>query len=216
MSLLNFLSQPVKRIIHIGSAAGSEEIPLYDSLNIDEVVWIDANPMLIERLRKRLEEVQPKFKSYIFESVITDKVGELTDFHLYYANDNYGMSSIFEKVSGSDGKEDYEFNRQFHEGTLQLESNTIDNLLETNNIDFNFDLINIDVQGAELVVLSGAKKTLESSKSINSEVTFRNHDYSGGVYFDELSKYLSLFGYNYVGNTSVSGDGSYGDSFYTK
>lgn len=216
MSLLNFLSQPVERVLHIGSAAGYEEIPFYDSLDVKEVVWIDANRMLIDKLKKSLDDFKPKYKSHVFHTLITDKVGEPTDFHLYYHLDNYGMSSIFEKVSGSDGREDYEFNRQFYQGTLQLESNTIDNLLEENNIDFNFDLINIDVQGAELVVFSGAKKTLKNSKSINTEVTFRNHDYDGGVYFDELSKHLFSYGYNYINNSYVSGDGSYGDSFFTK
>lgn len=216
MSLQNFLSHSIKRVLHIGSAAGSEEIPFYDSLNVEEVVWIDANPMLVDNLKKSLEESNPKYKSYVFQSLITDKVGEMTDFHLYYAGDNYGMSSILELVSGSDGKLDHEFVKQFHQGTLQLESNTIDNLLETNNVDLNFDLINIDVQGAELVVFSGSKKTLENSTSINVEVTFRNHDYDGGVYFEEISNFLNTFGYNYVDNTYLSGDGSYGDSFFKK
>ena len=215
-NIKDFLKNPIKRVLHIGSADGSE-IPIYDSIQVDEVVWIEANPVLVESLKQRLETIQPKYTSHVFNKLITDKVGELTDFHLYYSGPNMGMSSIYQKVSGACGREDAEFNRvNFYKGTIQLESDTIDNLLESNSIDLDFDLINVDTQGAELVVLSGAKKTLEKSKAINTEVTFHTHDYDGGVYFDDLSKYITSFGYQYKGNTELCSDGSWGDALFER
>lgn len=215
-NIKNFLHKPIKRILHIGAADGSE-IPIYDEMSVEEVVWIEANPILVEKLNERLNTIRPNYKSYVFNKLITNKIGEITDFHLYYSGENLGMSSIFKKTSGACGKENAEFNeKNFYRGTIQLESDTIDNLLEKNNIDFGFDFINLDTQGAELVVLSGAKKTLEKSTSINTEVTFHTHDYNGGVYFDELSDYICSFGYEYKGNTEICSDGSWGDAFFSK
>lgn len=216
LDIKKFLQNPVKRILHIGAADGSE-IPLYDEFLADEVVWIEANPVLVDKLKERLKSLNPRYKSYVFNKLITNKVGEITDFHLYYSGENMGMSSILKKVSGACGKENAEFNQKnFYQGTIQLESDTIDNLLLSNNINLEFDLINLDTQGAELIVLSEAKKTLEMSRTINTEVTFYSHDYDGGVYFDNLSEYICSFGYKYVGNTEISGDGSWGDSLFSK
>lgn len=221
MSRFNKLSQflsgkDVNRVIHIGAGNGGEEINFYNSLNAKFVVWIEANPDLIESLKTNLEK-GTTFDSVVFNSLITDKVGEITDFHLYYWQDNTGMSSIFKKVSGSVGRETKEENeKRYYKGTLQIKSDTLDNILSENNIDYDFDLINIDLQGAELIAFRGASKLLENSKNVNSEVTFHTHDYDGGVYFSQLKEHLEEYGYKYVGETDVCSDGSWGDSFFSK
>lgn len=208
--------QNVERVIHIGAGTGGEEINFYNSLNVKFVVWVEANSELIEPLKNNLDK-GTTFDSVIFNTLVTDKVGEKTDFHMYYWQDNTGMSSIFKKVSGSMGRETAEDNeKRYYKGTLEMESNTVDNLLEGDNIDFSFDLINIDIQGAELLALKGATKLLENSKNINTEVTFHTHDYDGGVYFSELKEYLEGFGFSHKGETDLCSDGSWGDSFFSK
>lgn len=214
--LQKFLSgQTIERIIHVGAGNGGEEIDFYNSLNAKFVVWIEANSSLIQDLKNNLNRAT--FQSRIFNTLITDKVGESTDFHLYYSGSNTGMSSIFKKTSGACGKEDAEFNeKNFYVGTVQMESDTLDNLLESDGIDFSFDLINVDLQGSELVAFRGAKLLLENSSNINTEVTFHTHDYDGGVYFQDLKEYLEQFGFTHRGETDICGDGSWGDSFFSK
>lgn len=208
--------QQVKRIIHIGAGTGGEEINFYNSLDAKFVVWVEANSELVEGLKQNLDK-GTTFDSVIFNTLVTDKIGEKTDFHMYYWQDNTGMSSIFKKVSGSMGKETAEDNeKKYYKGTLHLESNTIDNLLEDDGIDFAFDLINIDIQGAELLAFRGATKLLKNSRNINTEVTFHTHDYDGGVYFSELKEYLEEFGFIHRGESDICSDGSWGDSFFSK
>jgi len=214
--LQKFLSgQTIERIIHVGAGNGGEEIDFYNSLNAKFVVWIEANSSLIQDLKNNLNRAT--FESRIFNTLITDKVGESTDFHLYYSGSNTGMSSILKKTSGACGREDAEFNKKnFYVGTVQMESDTLDNLLESDDIDFSFDLINIDLQGSELVAFRGAERLLKNSSNINTEVTFHTHDYDGGVYFQDLKEYLEQFDFTHRGETDICGDGSWGDSFFSK
>jgi len=217
MNLNNFISnKQIKNVLHIGAYRG-EEVDEYEDWGFEKVIWIEANPEIYRELVDNINNTEPCFESIMINELITDKDDEETDFHLYYWKDNRGMSSIFKKISGSAGKMDAETNeKNYYNGTIKLNSITIDTLFERNNLDFDIDFINIDTQGAELLIFKGAKKLLENVKYINSEATFSFHDYENGVYFDELSNYLKQFGFIHKGNPSVSGDGTWGNSFFEK
>lgn len=213
MSLI--LDKKVKNVFHVGAYKG-EEMPLYVQNGAEKIVWVEANPVLYSDLILNCNNSQyENLENICFNYLISDRDDIETDFHLYYAGDNLGMSSIFEKTSGSAGKEDAEFNKRFHNGTLKLKSITVDTLLEKHNLGYDFDMLTMDVQGAELLVLNGAKKLLENVKYINSEITLFAHDYDGGVYFDELYSFLKKFGFVHV-NNDLCGDGSWGDAFFIK
>lgn len=213
MSLI--LDKKIKNVFHVGAYKG-EEMPLYVENGAEIIVWIEANPVLYSDLVSNCNNSQyENLKNICFNYLITDKDDIETDFHLYYSGDNLGMSSIFEKTSGCAGKVGPEFNKQFHNGTLKLNSITVDTLLERNNLGYDFDILTMDVQGAELLVLNGAKKLLENVKYINSEITLFAHDYDGGVYYDELYSFLKTFGFVHV-SSDLCGDGSWGDAFFVK
>lgn len=217
MSLSKFIDKkPIKNVLHIGAYNGGEA-PAYNSWGFEKVVWIEADPEIYKELVNNISNGEYSFESILFNQLVSDKDDEDTDFHRYHYQDNRGMSSILKKISGSAGRESAEYNEKtYYKGTIELKSVTIDTLFQRDNLDFDIDFINIDTQGSELLILSGAKKVLEKVKYINAEATFSVHDYENGVYFDDLYDYLKQFGFVHVGNPSVSGDGTWGDSFFEK
>ena len=217
MSLTSYIKgKNIKTALHIGAYTG-EELSNYASWGFKKVIWVEANPQMYIELCDNLTKTDYGIENITFNELISDKDDEPTDFHLYYWQDNRGMSSIFKMVSGSAGQiTAQECEKRFYNKTIKLNSITIDTLFERNNLDFDIDFINVDTQGAELLVFSGATKLLENVKCINSEATFFSHDYENGVYFNDLYDYLKKFGFVHIGNPSVSGDTSWGDSFFEK
>ena len=76
-----------------------------------------------------------------------------------------------------------------------------------------FNLINIDVQGFELNVFIGAKKTLNTIDYIIAEVN-RDELYENCARVEEVDAYLGLYGFERK-ETSWAGM-SWGDAFYVK
>lgn len=77
----------------------------------------------------------------------------------------------------------------------------------------NFNFINIDVQGYELEVFKGAEKTLEKIQYIMTEIN-RDELYKGCVQIQELTEFLSKFGFELVEETWDGG--TWGDGFFIK
>ncbi len=75
------------------------------------------------------------------------------------------------------------------------------------------NFINIDVQGFELEVLRGAKKTLENIKWILSEVN-RAEVYENCAQVEELDSFLAKFNFSRV-ETNWAGQ-TWGDALYVK
>ncbi len=209
-----FCSKNIKKVLHIGADRGGE-LPLYHNMGVEKVVWVEANPEVYEELLENIRIMNiSKVESICFNSLISDNDDVETDFNLYYGWDaghlvgNKGMSSILEAKNSWWGSECYR-------GTIKLNSITIDTFLERNNLGYNFDLLNMDTQGAELMISKGATKVLENIKFINSEVTFYNAPYHDNPLFDELSEYFQKFGFNHV-ETELSDDRNWGDAIFAK
>lgn len=213
--LNNLAGKNIKRVLHIGAYTG-EELSEYANIGVNEIVWIEANPYIYNELVENLSKSNHGINNISFNSLVSDKDGEETDFHLYYYNDNRGMSSILKMVSGCAGQTSAEdVHRMFYKETLKLTSITVNSLLEQNNISFDFDFLNMDTQGAELLISKGATKVIENVRYINSEVTFFAHDYENGVYFDELYDFFKQYGFVHTAS-DLSGDQSWGDAFFER
>ena len=172
----NILSKDINRVLHVGADRGGE-LPQYKEMGVGEVVWVEANPEVYGELVENLEIMNiSEVKSSPYNQLISDKDDVELDFNLYYGWDaghlvgNKGMSSLLKAKNSWWGSECYK-------GTIKLNSLTLDTFLERNELGYSFDMLNIDTQGAELMVLSGAKKILENVKIINCEVTFFNPEW---------------------------------------
>ncbi len=161
----NILSKDINKVLHIGADRGGE-LPQYKEMGVGEVVWVEANPEVYGELVENLEIMNiSEVKSSPYNQLISDKDDVELDFNLYYGWDaghlvgNKGMSSLLKAKNSWWGSECYK-------GTIKLNSLTLDTFLERNELGYSFDMLNIDTQGAELMVLSGAKKILENVKEI--------------------------------------------------
>ncbi len=204
----------ISRVLHVGADRGGE-LPQYQQMGVDEVVWIEANPEVYDELLENLKIMNIKdVNSLPFNQLITDKDDVETDFNLYYGWDaghlvgNKGMSSILKAKNSWWGSECYR-------GTIKLNSSSLDTFLERNNLGYNFDLLNMDTQGAELMIAKGGTKVLENVKVINTEVTLYNPYYHGNPLMGELEDYFSKFGFRHI-HTELGGERCWGDAVFIK
>ena len=204
----------IKKVVHVG-ADRSGELPQYKNMGVEEVVWVEANPEVYQELLENLELMDvSEVKSLPFNQLISDSDDIETDFNIYYGWDaghlvgNKGMSSLLKAKNSWWGSECYR-------GTVKLQSSTLDTFLEKNSLGYDYDMLNMDTQGAELMVCKGAVKLLESVKYINSEVTLYNPQYEGNPLFNEIYDFLKPFGFIHI-ETELSGDGNWGDAVFEK
>lgn len=203
----------IKNVLHLGADRGGE-LPQYSAMGVEKVVWIEANPEVYQELLDNLKIMNiDSVESIPYNQLITDQDDVPTEFNLYYNSDagylvgNKGMSSILKAdpswwVSGC------------YRGSIQLNSLTLDTFLERNNLGYDFDLLNMDTQGSELLICNGATRLLNKVKYINCEVTLSNPLYENNPLFEDVTNYLTKFGFSHI-STELSGD-NWGDAIYSK
>ena len=191
-----------KGVIHIGAHIG-EEHEVYSSLGIDNVVWIEENKDIFNKLCKRLE----CFKTYSFFNYLVSDVDDKK--YIFYVTNNGESSSLLEM-------EDHliEHPHIYVDKTLELTSKTIDSIIHTNNINpKSYNFLNLDIQGAELLALNGATMLLKDIDYIYSEVNIK-HLYKDCALIEELDLFLKNYNFKKVEQNILSH--GWGDAFYIK
>jgi FkbM family methyltransferase len=120
------------------------------------------------------------------EIAITDIEG-MAKFNVY-DSDNSGFNSLAKRPL-----EKYGINVKPVD-IENVHTTTIDKYCETNGIR-HIDLLKIDVEGAEFLVLKGARRMLEDQKISCGIFEFGQTTYDMGNNPDEIEKYLAQFGY---------------------
>ena len=172
-------------VIHAGAYTG-EEFHHYLANGIDNCIFFEANPVLAEKLRGHVG------KDRAFEYLLHEVDDLEIPFKLIYSDDgqNMGCSSVFDLDKHA---EYYPHCKKVNEIILKTKSlNTIFHLHEL--ADDRFDFINIDVQGAELLVLKGASYILPYIDAIMTEFTTESL-YKGGCQLSDLDEYLIPMGF---------------------
>ena len=183
---------PLRGVIHVGAHRG-EEVHQYEELGAKKIIWVEPNPDVFKEMEILLNDAEAATESAAFEYAASNVDHETVDFNLYYGPDaghltgNKGCSSLL-KAKGR-------FEEWFQE-TIKVETITIDTLVEENDFEYaDYDLLNLDVQGAEMLALEGATKTLNNVNYISTEATWDNPDYVGNVMYDELKVFLESKGF---------------------
>jgi FkbM family methyltransferase len=147
-------------VFHVG-AHECEELSAYNQLGVSSntVIWVDAIPQkVLEAKNRGIENV--------YHAVVTDKDDEDVVFNV---SNNFQSSSVLEL-----GTHAYEYPHVVYVDTLHQKSITIDSFFHRNNIDpSKYNFWNFDIQGAELLALKGATKSLPYVKAIYLEVNER-------------------------------------------
>jgi len=183
---------------HIG-AHECEELSFYNQLGIfnEDIVWIDAiNSKVIEAKNRGIQNV--------YNAVITDKDDEDTTFNI--AN-NFQSSSVLNFGTHSQEHPHIIYVDKIHQKSL-----TIDTFFERNNIDpAKFNFWNFDIQGAELMALKGATKSIQYAKAIYLEVNEKELYENCGL-INEIDNFLLQYNFKRV-FTSMTEHG-WGDALY--
>jgi FkbM family methyltransferase len=181
---INAFLKDAKGVIHVGASYGQER-DVYADLNLP-VIWVEAEPSVYRALKGNL--VGRFSEQQALNYLVTDKDGETVDFHIAC---NQFSSSILEMKGHTEIWPDIKMIE-----TVQLPSATLPAIIEKEQIDLaQFDTLILDVQGAELKVLEGAKDILKSFRFLRIE-TADFEIYEGCALDHQLDAFLIAYGFS--------------------
>lgn len=189
-------------VIHIGAYEG-EEIQTYLNMGLTKVLFVEANPEVFARLQKKMAIIpQVQVANY----ALCDRNGWV-DLHIAASEQS---SSI---LSPKNDHQQSLYTREISQVTV--EAKTLDSLLEELELaPLDFNILNIDIQGAELLALQGAANALEFVEGINIEVNYEEI-YLGCALIDDIDEFLEKVGFHRVATTTPY-DHTWGDAFYVR
>jgi valyl-tRNA synthetase len=98
--------------------------------------------------------------------------------------------------------------------TIKVKSSRIDTLIKENSINIqDYDFVNIDIQGAELLALKGFGDCLRSVKYIYTEVN-TNFLYKDCALVSQIDEYLEKYEFKRVATAMTKYE--WGDALYIK
>ena len=190
-----------KGVVHIGAHL-LEERDEYIKHNLTNTIWVEANPHTFNQLMT-LDRCDDET---FFNQCITDKDNEIYNFHI---TNNGQSSSILELHK----HEDYH-PHIFVTENIQVKSKRMDSLISENDINIqNYDFLNLDIQGAELLAIKSFGDLINNFKYIYTEVN-TDYLYKDNALMSEIDEYLKK--YNFVRVETVITDAEWGDALYVK
>ena len=189
-----------KGVFHVG-AHECEELLFYNSLGVknEDIVWIDA-------VENKVNEAIQRGIPNVYNSLITDKDDEDVFFNV---SNNIQSSSILDF-----GTHSREHPHVVYVDKVLKKSITVDTFFEKNDLDASeYNFWNFDIQGAELIALKGATKSLQYVKALYLEVNEKEL-YKNCALIDEIDEFLSKHNFKRV-LTKFTQHG-WGDALYLK
>jgi len=150
-------------------------------MGIANIIWIEADPGLTRWLVEHCREP-------VFNYAMCDQDHTKRDFHLAN-NDGESSSLLWPK------EHIQEYPVIGFDEIIQVPAITLDTLIAEQNIvidEYNF--VNMDIQGAELLALNGMTKTLLHIEGVYTEVNFIEM-YEGCGLVGEVDTYLADYGF---------------------
>ena len=190
-------------VVHIG-AHEAEELEPYRQLGWGKraTVWVDAQPAKAALVRDRVR-AYPEHR--VIEAVLWDRAGERLEFK--ETNDTQA-SSLLELGVTTEIYPDIVVT-----GVREVITQTAADALPFDELG-RVDLVNLDIQGAELHALKGFGEHLGQVRAIYSEVNSREL-YRGGALFGELDEWLTGRGFRLVDQEMLWGV-AWGDALWLR
>jgi len=183
---------------HVG-AHNCEELVYYNKIGIkdEDIIWIDAIPSKVDEAIKR-------GIPNVYNAIITDTDDKDVTFNIA---SNIQSSSILEL-----GTHKYEYPNIVYFNTIKTQGITIDSFFERNNINpSKYNFWNFDIQGAELLALKGATKSIQYAKAMYLEVNEKELYKKCGL-INEIDVFLLKYNFKRV-LTKMTPQG-WGDALY--
>ena len=170
-------------ILHLGAHRGSEA-EVYNWFN-KKVIWVEGYPQIYENLKQNINNY---YQQESILALLGDK-NEIVKF--YVSNKDSSCSSIFDFSNEVKNKKLWSNLDLKMLKTTSLEMKKLDDVLSQNNInpkDYNHWIV--DLQGAELQTLMGAKESIKYCKSIYIEISKKQYYDGSSTKWEDLKNYL--------------------------
>jgi FkbM family methyltransferase len=190
-----------KGVLHVGAHFG-QEAPEYAAIGCNRMIFIEAIPEVYEKLK---ENTRQYMDAMAINACISDVDGDTTWFNI--ANNEGQSSSLLEL-----GIHKTEHPDVMYSDRIEVTTTRLDTLF--NDFPLECDMLNLDLQGAELMALKSLGSMLNDFKWLYIEVN-KAPMYVGCPLVEEIDEYVSKFGFHRV-ETKWCGRFSWGDSIYIK
>lgn len=191
-------------IIHAGANLCQENI-LYEKSDFGPIYWLEAIPNLVTLSEGKLIDSN---KQFVVEAALWSAHGIKMEFNI---SSNGGLSSSLLKLK---------WHRALQPSIslgeiIQVSTTTIDHLVESLVLpQGTVSLLVLDLQGAELNALQGARKILGRTLAIHCEVS-RVQLYDSQPTFQDIHKFLTAEGFILIKH-DLLGDNYSGDALYIR
>ncbi len=176
-------------IVHVGAHAG-QEMPHYLALEPALIVWVEADPALLPRLRGAVEAAASPISQLVVNALIADTDGQARAFHRF---SNHGQSSSLFRATRAlqDRWPDVSETGE----VLQLVSARLDTVLRAQGVaPADVDVLVLDMQGAELMALAGAGDYLGGAEFVEVEAS-QEEIYQGAPLADAIEAAMADAGF---------------------
>lgn len=187
-----------KGIIHVGANHGGEVVH-YSAIGAAPNLFIEAIPEVYEKCRALVEQYPG---NHALNAVCGKRDGDLVVFNV--SSNPGAVSSSYLPIGDilRKNRPDITYVSSFEATTTRLDKLVLDTGFRFSE----FNLLVMDVQGAELDVLMGSSNVLQSCEFVVSEVSDYEL-YTGGAVYDEITYFLRDHYFepiaNNFGNTKV-------------
>lgn len=194
-----------KGIIHIGAHL-LEERNSYLNLGINNILWIEANPLIYDKI-KGLTTNNSTGIERVFNLTVSNVDGKE---YIFNITDNSQSSSILELEKHLSYYPDIHVIDKITTHSIRMD--TFLNSLHDVDVSY-FDFLNLDIQGAELLAIEGFGELINNFKYIYTEIN-TDYIYKNCALIHEIDNYLLK--YNFVRRETKLTNFSWGDALYTK
>lgn len=191
-------------VFHIGANTGQEYHP-YMAEGIIYHIWIEPIPAVFDQLLKHVGPTNSR--SRCIQACVSDVSLKHVVFKI---TNNNGESSSFLNL-----KKHLEYHPTVQvEQTIEMLTLTADDIIDYFSINpAQYNFLNLDIQGAELLALKGMEKNLKYIDYVYTEVN-EAELYEGCALVHEIDQFLAKHGF--VPVECKMTDNQWGDKFYIR
>jgi len=202
--LTNRLSIHPSGVLHLGGHVG-EEADAYDNAGVCRVLWVEAHTEAFAALQRAVSS-RPGHITYF--GAVSERDDQVVDF---YRTSNVCSSSLLPLHKHKEKHPDVS-----PAGIQKVKTVTVDTLLSRLGLNADgYEFLNMDLQGGEMLALSGMVRYLESCRWVYTEINTEEL-YLGCALFPEIDSFLVARDFKLVEKKLWSETHAWGDALYVK
>lgn len=191
-------------VVHCGASLG-QEAKEYAKLGVQNMVFIEAIPDVYDKLKTNISQYP---NALAINACVSDKDNEEVKFNI--ANNEGQSSSMLEFGTHTTAHPEVKFI-----SSITLKTKRLDSLIDELNLNIHeFNFLNMDLQGAELLALRGLGDQIRYFKYLYLEVN-KAELYKGCPMVEDIDLYLLAYGFRRV-ETQWAGNFNWGDALYIR